>query len=511
MGNILNTFKKSLINNILTSVSANTTRYYAFAANPIPNDGDIPTLDTDDYNNLFISDWTLLFGKKISNTDIVPMTRKIEWTSNTVYDAYDNSANNLSNSEFFVVIPSGPGTYRHIYKCLNNANGLPSTVVPDLQQTTAFTKSDGYTWKYMYSISDAVYTKFEHSDYIPITSNSVVSSTAKYTNGVDRVDIINAGSGYNSYHSGIIKSVANSTVLQIENTASNDNDFYTNNAIYIYNTTSATAQLIVIENYIANLSGKWVHLETNANTNSITPSVTQYSISPRVVFDTNGDKPTSAYTTINPSSNSINSIVIIDNGYGITRASATIVSNSIFGTGANVKCVVGPPGGHGHDVISELGIEGMGISFSFNGTETENIPTNILYNRIGLLVDPYNADSPNNSKGSIYTDITFDQLLVANVSDSTVFTVTDTVVGQSSNAKGIVVFSNTTQICIAGDMYFQNNEIIISANTAEFTTININKYGDIYAKDLYPVYTQNITDVERIDNQQELFKIFIQL
>lgn len=510
MANILTTFKKALINQMKSSISANTARYYAFAANPVPNsDGNVPTLDKNDHDNIFESTWRLLFGKKLTSDNIISMTRKIVWESNTVYTEYDNLNNNLANSNFFVMVPSDPGQYKHVYKVLNNANGVPSTVVPDLQQTTPFTKSDGYTWKYMYSISDSVYSTFLHNDYIPLTPNSTISTAAYNNTGIDRIEVINGGSGYDCYHNGTIRAVVNSTLVQIEDLASGDNSFYTNNSIYIFNNASPTAQLHIINDYVSNVSGKWVYLETSANVATITPAVTQYKISPRVLFDTDATMAPHAYTTINTSANSIESVVIVDAGLGITRASATIVSNTVFGSGANIQCVVPPPGGHGFDAEAELGIDCVGISFTFDGSELSTIPTNIGYNRIGILVDPYALTIPGATKGSVISDSTFNQLFIANVSDSTVFTNNDIVIGQTSGAKGIVAFSNSTQVYIIGDKTFVNTETIISTTSLENTTININKYPDIYAKDLYPIYTQNINDVERETNQTELFKILI--
>jgi hypothetical protein len=509
MGIILNGYKELLVDSFINGVSANTTRLYAFASNPVSNEEVISTDTIDDKSSVSDSNWNLLFGKKLSNNDIKLMTRKIEWTSNTVYSRYDDRDANLANSNFFVMKPTLPGQVGHIYKCLDNANGTPSTSMPNLIQATSFTTADGYMWKYMYSIHALTLINFSTSDYIPIVSNSSMEALASTYNGIEVIDIVESGNGYSSYHDGIVRGVVNSSLIQIENAASSDNSFYTNNGIYIYNSSSDTSQLNIVSNYVANLSGKWVYLQNAANTTNILSGITNYKISPRVVFDVNSDDIPSAYTVINPIANSVSDVIIINPGSGISRADARLVSNTIYGSGANLHCIVAPVGGHASNPASELGVNGIGIIFNFNNTEDGSIPSDVLYNKIGIYKDPYTLNPETFERSIQYNDSTFRQILRANVSSSTVFDVGEIVYGQTSGAKGLVAFSNSSTIYLSGDVNFSNNEIIVSANTDTFTTITINNYGDLFTKDLMPIYVQNIDDVIRANNQTESFKILI--
>ena len=135
----------------------------------------------------------------------------------------------------------------------------------------------------------------------------------------------NTGTGYNSYNDGTVQSVVNTTLIQISANASLDNDFYKNNGVYLYNNTSATAQLLIVDSYVSNLTGNWIKLSTTANTTNITPGVTQYKISPQIKFDSDGDSSPKAYSIINTQTNAISNVVIIDTGYGITRVTAQVV------------------------------------------------------------------------------------------------------------------------------------------------------------------------------------------
>lgn len=511
MGKLLPSYKKAIIDDIINNISSNTSHYYAFAANPIINSGNTPSVNSDDYSTVFINDWQMLFGKKITNTDIIPIINNIQWTSNSIYTKYDNTSNTLYSNEYYVITsPSIVGGNYDVYKCIDNANGSPSTQKPDQIQPSSFQKSDGYIWRYMTSISSANYDKFSTTQYSPIYPNSSIVASAYNYSGVEVVMITNSGSGYISYNNGTIRSVVNSTLVQIESTASIDNDFYTKNSIYIYNTSSATSQLRNVSRYVSNTSGNWVFLDEAANTTNITPSITNYRISPRVVFETDADSIPVAYSVVNTYSNSISQIVMIDNGYGVSWANVYVVSNTNYGSGCNLYAIVPPPGGHGANPEIELNLQGYCVSFKFANTESNTIVYNTTYNKIGLLKNPYVLQA-NNIKGSRYSSNTFNEILIANVSPSATFTVGEIVTGNTSGSKGTVVYSNSTVIYLTGDKGFSNNETIISSNGDLSTVININKLGDIYTKDIVPLYIQNISDVTRSNTQTESYKLIIQV
>ena len=510
MGVLLSNYKKNIVSNIIEIITANNGTYYAFGSNPVSYTGNTPSITVDDFSGQFIPTWQMLFGKKLANTDIVPVIKNIVWASNTVYTKYDNTKD-MSNSNFYVVAtPSLPGGDYNVYKCIDNSNGAVSTVAPDQVQSTSFTKSDGYTWRYITTISSANYTKFATDEYVPIYSNSSIVSGAYNYSGVETCVITNGGSGYNSYSNGVVRGIVNSTLIQIENYSSGDNDYYTNNGIYIYNVSEATSQLRVVKQYVANSLGNWIYLNEPANTTNITPAVTRYLITPQVVFETDADSPPKAYTTINSSSNSINSIVIIDTGYGVSWANVNIVSNTTYGIGSSCYAICPPAGGHGFDPATELQTKGLGISFKFSNTESGTIPVNLVYNKIGILSNPYGL-SANNTKGSAFYSNTFSQILQANVIPATTFSVGEVVSGMTSNAHGTVAFSNGSHIWLTGDKFFSNSEFILSANGLVSAQISINTKGDLYVKDIEPLYIQNIDNVTRSNTQTESYKLVIEI
>lgn len=524
MGKILPSYKKALIEEIVDNIAANSSHYYAFASNPIAYVGTPPAVSNDDYSSSFEFDWKMLFGKKLYPADVVPVIQKNMWTSGTVYDRYDNTSNTViaNNNYYAISSPSIVGGSYHVYKCIDNADGAASTVDPGTigtpTQAPTFQTSDLYKWRYIYSISASNYDKFASADYVPIYANSTIVSTAATYSGVEVVVISNSGIGYSTYTNGTVLSVQNSTVIQIENYSSENNDYYVNNSIYIYNTYDTTSQLTNISNYVANSTGKWIYVNPAINASSITSGVSKYLISPQVYFECDGDSKPRAYSTINTTSNSIQSVVILDIGTNISWANVRIVSNSAFGSGANLYAIVPPPGGHGFNPVSELDVKGLAINFTFANTEANTITTsNIVFNKIGLIKNPYsvtaNVATGTVTKNARYYANTFDQILKANVGTSFTFTKGETVTGNTSGAKGIVVFSNTTHVYLAGDKHFIDGEYVANnaGNIVTTITFNANNLCDIYAKDLTPIYIDNINNINRADTQTEIFKLTIEI
>jgi hypothetical protein len=517
MGKILPSYKKSLYDELIDNISTGTSNYYAFGANPIAYSNGAPTVTGDDYSTTFVNDWQLMFGKKLSNTNFLPVIDKNIWASNTVYNRYDNTSNTLYDDNNFYVVcePAVSGGSYHVYKCIDNANGVVSTVDPSSvgtpTQPNSFKTNDGYQWRYITSISNEIYNNFSTTNYVPIYPNTSIQTSAFTYSGVDVVMIVDGGSGYTSYANGVIKSVVNSTVVEIESSSSDQNDYYTKNSIYLENLIGAS-QLRNITSYVANGSGRWVYLDEAANTSLITASVTTYKISPRVVFDTDGTAP-KAISTVNPdANNSIYSITVLDPGLNISRANVYIQSNTSYGSGANLYAIVPTAGGHGVDPATELGMKGIGVSFSFDGSESSTLLTaNVLYNKIGIYRNPYGINANGSKSATLYNSNTFDQVLKANVSPSHTFTLGETITGVSSNAKGTVVFSNGSQVYITGDKYFTDGEGVSNSAGLFVANISINNVGSIYSTDLKPLYVQNINNVNRSNTQTESFKLVIQI
>lgn len=501
-------YKKQITDDIIAQLTNNTAQYYAFGSHPIS------IISIDDnlswQQSTFISNWSMMFGKKLANTDFCAMIDNIVWQSGTIYTAWDDTVD-LNDESFYAIVTAGGGADYLVYKCIDNNNGANSTISPPTSspQYQTILLNDGYKWRYLYSVSAVTFNKFvpASNTYFPVTSNSSIVANAGLNSTLDVIKIDDAGSGYLQYNTGNLVSIGNSTYFQIQPTAIASPDYYADCALYLYNQAGPTgSQLLTIANSIAIGSQRWVLTTSAANTSQINLASAAYIISPYVDISSDGVIKPTAYCTVNAIGNSINSIVIVDPGSYVTRAMANVIVANNFGSGAVLRPICAPAGGHGSNPMAELYGSGLAIQFKFANTESNTIPTNILYNRVGIMKDPF-ALNANNTKGSAFYGNTFNQLLIANVNPSTTFTPGDFIKGQTSGAGAIVAFSNSTQIFLAGDKSFANGETIVSG--ANSTTIDIQSIGDLYTKDMMPIYVQNITDVTRSNTQSETFKVII--
>jgi hypothetical protein len=184
-----------------------------------------------------ISDY-LIAGKKVTQSDIIHVIPRLEWTANTAYAAYDHLMNfdDRQNTKFYCVT-----TDFNVYKCISNNSGNVSTVMPESLTTTAtFETSDGYRWKYMYTVPASERLRFTTSQFVPcktlpVNDNSLqwaVQEAAK-PGTLDRIEVVSGGSGYSNVN-------AISIIISGDGTAAN--------AKATINNTSNTISSLIIDN-----------------------------------------------------------------------------------------------------------------------------------------------------------------------------------------------------------------------------------------------------------------------
>jgi hypothetical protein len=82
----------------------------------------------------------------------------------------------------------------NVYKCLDNNNNSRSTAKPLGTSTSPITASDGYVWKFMYTVPINLRSKFLSEEQMPVVS---ALSNQFYSNGaMDSIIINNKGTGY---------------------------------------------------------------------------------------------------------------------------------------------------------------------------------------------------------------------------------------------------------------------------------------------------------------------------
>ena len=156
----------------------------------------------------------LIAAKRVQSTDVSFVIPRRNWTSGTVYDIYrhdygeyltgstttrvtsNSSATTLFDSTFYVLT-----TARRVYKCLDNNGGATSTDEPTGVSTSVTTTTDGYKWKYMYTLSAAQQADFLSTDFMAVTTNANAATeqsdviSAAVDGALDVIKIKSAGSG----------------------------------------------------------------------------------------------------------------------------------------------------------------------------------------------------------------------------------------------------------------------------------------------------------------------------
>jgi hypothetical protein len=172
------------------SESANT-KLYLFIGRPYTwNNENIPETPVD-IEGLQYQLWDSMIGmKRISATDTENVTRRINWRKFSVYTPFDDRDPKLYEKPFYVLT----GEYR-VYKCIDNYNGAQSLYEPSSTSFEVFTTSDGYKWKYMYTIGASDQLRFLTRNWMPVLTDEEVKANA-LDGSVERIAVVQKGSGY---------------------------------------------------------------------------------------------------------------------------------------------------------------------------------------------------------------------------------------------------------------------------------------------------------------------------
>lgn len=176
--------------------------------------------------NSFYDYWNNIVAlKRITAADMNLVVPRIDWVSGNTYIAYSqdidlHQKSNVNNIQFdyqFYVRNSKD----QVFKCLANnftanTQTAKSTVMPELSiggqlpEDPYIETSDGYKWKYMYTIPPGLKQKFFTKQFMPVTAEPIVTSTA-LSGGLSVFKITDKGNGYNNNIPATSLNVANVT------------------------------------------------------------------------------------------------------------------------------------------------------------------------------------------------------------------------------------------------------------------------------------------------------------
>jgi hypothetical protein len=384
-------------------IASGNDNYYFVFGNHDPNITSIPSANADLYSTISYVYNNMIAGKRISNSNILPAIRRISYTSNTVYAMYDDADINLQIKDFYAV--TNEGSYSHVYKCLDNNQSNVSTVQPQFAQVSGsnsyvYQTSDGYRWKYMFSVDSGTLGTFGTDDYFPVLANSAVSGNAM-GGCVDVIAVTGSGQKYDNYITGTlstsqIKVGGNNLLYQISNSvASLVPNFYAGCLMYLSTGTGAGGYS-TIEAYISNTSGNYVVLQ-NALSTSPTNG-TGYQIYPQVRVHGTGPHLVNCVARALVNSLSTNSVYRVEvlnrgSGYNIIYDAEVYADPSVnVLLPAELHPINSPAKGHGHDAAAELFSNSLLLSVKLSNSENGTIPASNYYKQIGLIKNPVFAN-----------------------------------------------------------------------------------------------------------------------
>ena len=309
-----------------------------------------PPTPTDDVSRNFYEWDQAIALKNISSSDVSYALPRRNWTNSTTYDMYEDNisssnattsgATNLYDSTFFFRTSDN-----RVYKVLdNNAGTAYSGSEPTSESTSPFALG-GYVLRYMYTITASEQTKFLTTDFMPVSTDSTVSSAA--TDGKIESLIITAGSGYTA------------------------GTYYA--AVYGDGSSAGTSSGAIVS-IVVGSGGTITSFGLTAGTDT-----TVYA---------GGSGYT--YGTVN-----------LGTGYTFSDTSLS-TSSAMGGSGGVVQVVIGPKGGHGADAVEELGGHYVTCRATLTGAENDDVLTGNDFRNISIVTDPTTYGTSTVASASTY-------------------------------------------------------------------------------------------------------------
>ena len=146
--------------------------------------------------------------KKIGLSDTTPTIPRYTWISGQTYSEYDDQDDTLTTKRYYVITDEF-----NVYKCLKAGSG-PSVVKPTGQALSLDPRpaanggdeeTDGYLWKFMYTLTGNDVTRFLTSTFLPVRTLATDDGTVQWNvqqaaikGAIYRIKVINGGAGYTS-------------------------------------------------------------------------------------------------------------------------------------------------------------------------------------------------------------------------------------------------------------------------------------------------------------------------
>jgi len=379
--------------------------------------------------------------KKVASSDLSHVIPRYTWTSGNSYVAWDSDDASIFDKAFYVVTSEFK-----VYKCIK-AGGGASSIQPTQTLTDPQAESDGYTWKYLYTISVADAEKFLTNSYMPVKTVSLGTEgvVAATTSSSDTVVLTGANldilpgmtvSGSNVSGTPTVSTRTGNTLTLSASQSLTANDILT----FAFASDAAAEASLTEADFAQYLNQKASRDSSTAagiERIEVTAGGTGYTSAPTVTITGDGSGATATATV---SAGAVTAVTVT--GKGTNYRVADITFSGGGGSDAGARAVLAPKEGHGVNPRDELGGFFMSLNVLLDGAAgSGDITVGNDFRQIMLLKNPrvYNATplagaiaSADTLKATNYLD--FDSAV-----DVTDYTVDELIVGQTSGAQAFVV------------------------------------------------------------------------
>lgn len=522
---IRQSFKTTLIKRFLEQIQEGNgdSLFLAIAKTTAWNDETNPPTPVDSLNDETDFWRDCIAMKKVKTDDISLVLPRTNWANGTVYDSYDDDQDLFDDDNpktFFVIVDE-----KRIYKVIDNNGGVASTAKPQETGLSVFKTSDGYSWKFIYQISESD-LKFLTDEYMPVFTVSEITNTndprkkqfdvqnAAIDGSLDFIQVDDAGSSFPFTIDGVsagthLISATTGTSLQYK-IAGTEVSFvsgvYLNYAMKLNDPDSSNyGQIRKITAYDG--STKVVTLESEFTD---TTDVIGYDFSIIPYIGISGDGTGASAEANMTSANFIESIELISRGQNYTYAFANAFGGTTSAANTVLDPVISPKGGHGSNAIEEFGSASFMISVDLDQTEDGLIQGNSDFRQFGLASNPEIGGTVVGS-----TDDIIHSYFVTSTSPITVFdgltTNGSSLIGNVSGETGLFYkYTATLGNSLTGTLQINNptdkfvsGDVLVVADTGflggTLSTVSIDQFlteQSVVNKDVYRQTTK--IDVSKI-------------
>ena len=365
----------------------------------------------------------MLFAKRIFPTDVSLAVRRVDWEPNQIYTQYDDDIdlfNDTNPANFYVLVEK-----RRVYKCISNNSASSSTVAPTHTDTSIRQLSDGYRWKFLYTITEDNDENFLLDDFMPVEFiNNIPNNAtrllqwdvqqAAVDGSIEHVEVESVGATF-------VKGILPGDTTNVFTTdisagsltgliSSSGLDFATPSSIVDYSikvdTGQGEGQQRRILQSVASAKGTDGNpiLEITVDrpySTSVSANSSSFSLAPSILVRGDGSSNNNILNSTNnhaefiavlDSNRRLSSVTVQDPGKDYSHIKLDVLPSDPLldntNQNAEARAVVSPKGGHGSNPTLELGASKLIVRKSFVSDESKEAVVDNDFRQFGLLRNP---------------------------------------------------------------------------------------------------------------------------